>query len=183
MDKKTEVAGHGFKLMPVLCMDLDGTVRRSKSGKIFIEGPNDIELMPGIEKILWRYREMGFVIVGVSNQGGVAHGFKTCQDIQDELDATIILFNLNPFTVVKCCMNDRKGNTPPYYFRSFCRKPDIGMLVLIEGELWENGIISDWDNALLVGDRPEDEECAKRAGIKFRHIDSFLNEPHEFLIK
>jgi D-glycero-D-manno-heptose 1,7-bisphosphate phosphatase len=182
MDKKTSVVEHGFRLMPVLCMDLDGTVRRSKSGKTFIEGPDDIELMPGIEKLLWRYREMGFVVIGISNQGGVAHGFKTFHDIGYELDATLSLFKANPFIAVKCCMNDGKGNTPPYNVRSLCRKPDIGMLAIIEAELWDNSIISDWDNSLFVGDRPEDEECAKRAGVSFRHIDSFLNEPHEFKI-
>jgi D-glycero-D-manno-heptose 1,7-bisphosphate phosphatase len=182
MDKKTQVAEHGFKLMPVLCMDLDGTVRRSKSGKTFIEGPDDIELMPGVDRVIWRYKGMGYIIIGISNQAGVAHGFKTHHDISDELDATIKLFKSNPFTAVKCCMSDGKGNAAPYNVRSLCRKPDIGMLAVIEGELWGHGVIADWDNSLFVGDRPEDEECAKRASIPFRHIDSFLNEPHTFEI-
>ena len=38
----------------------------------------------------------------------------------------------------------------------------------------------DWDKSLFVGDRPEDEQCANNAGIPFRYIDNFLNEPHTF---
>lgn len=77
-------------------------------------------------------------------------------------------------------MSDAKGKAEPYNMRSLCRKPDIGMLVVMEGECWNQGYIVDWDKSLFVGDRPEDKECANRAGMKFRHIDSFLNEPHIF---
>jgi len=62
------------KVKPALCLDFDGTIRRSKSGETFINNAADIELMPGVEKLIWRYREMGYVILGISNQAGVAHG-------------------------------------------------------------------------------------------------------------
>jgi phosphoglycolate phosphatase-like HAD superfamily hydrolase len=56
------------------------------------------------------------------------------------------------------------------------------MLAMMESEAYSAGIIIDWDKSLFVGDRPEDEACAKNAGIKFKHIDNFLNEPHQFNI-
>lgn len=177
----TNLAPH-MKVMPALCLDFDGTIRRSKSGATFIKNAHDIELMPGIEKLIWRYRNMGWLIFGISNQAGVAHGFKLPMEIELEMDNTFKLFQNNPFHAAKFCYHDGKGKIEPYNHRSLLRKPDIGMLALMEHECYVEGYIVDWDNSLFVGDRPEDEECAKRAGIKFRHIDSFLNEPHTFEI-
>lgn len=170
------------KVRPALCLDFDGTIRRSKSGQTFIQNFNDIELMPNIEKIIWRYRNMGWLILGISNQAGVAHGFKLPMEIEHEMDMTFRLFKANPFHIVKFCYHDGKGKIEPYNHRSLLRKPDVGMLAIMESEAWDKGFVIDWDNSLFVGDRPEDERCAKNAGISFRHIDSFLNEPHTFKI-
>lgn len=170
------------QVKPALCLDFDGTIRRSKSGQTFIKNFQDIELMPNIEKLIWRYREMGYLILGISNQAGVAHGFKLPLEIENEMDATLKLFNQNPFHIVKFCYHDGKGTIEPYNHRSLLRKPDIGMLALMESEAWQNGFVVDWDKSLFVGDRPEDEECAKRAGVEFKHIDKFLNGVHEFSI-
>lgn len=171
-----------IKVAPALCLDLDGTVRRSKSGQSFIKNFEDIELMPGIEKLIWMYRDMGYLIFGISNQGGVAHSYKLPLEIENELDRTLALFKQNPFHVVKMCYHMEDGNTHPYCYRSMLRKPNIGMLALAEAECFKGGYVVDWDNSLFVGDRPEDEECAKNANIKFEHIDSFLSTPREFII-
>jgi histidinol phosphatase-like enzyme len=138
--------------------------------------------MPGIEKWIWRYREMGYLIMGISNQAGVAHGFKLPLEIEAEMEATFKLFQENPFHIAKHCYHDGKGKIEPYNHRSLLRKPDIGMLAIMEHEAFNNGYVIDWDNSLFVGDRPEDELCAQRAGIPFRHIDSFLKDPHVFNI-
>lgn len=171
-----------MKVVKALCLDFDGTIRRSKSGATFIKNFEDIELMPGIEKLIWQYRQLGYLIFGISNQAGVAHGFKMPFEIEAEMEATKKLFKENPFHLIKWCYHDGKGKIAPYNKRSLGRKPDIGMLYEMEVDSWKHGYIIDWDNSLFVGDRPEDEECAKRAGVPFRHIDSFLNEPHEFTI-
>jgi D-glycero-D-manno-heptose 1,7-bisphosphate phosphatase len=181
-----------MKLTKVLYVDLDGTVRRSKSGQTFIKDETDIEEIPGIGKLLWRYREFGYVICGVSNQGGVAYGFKTSFQNELEILETVKLFEKNqeagkptihPFSIIKCCFHHENGNTEPFNHKSLFRKPNYGMLAEIEVELFNKKIIVDYDNSIFVGDRPEDEQCAASAGIKFEWIDDFLNRPHEFIIK
>lgn len=167
-------------LAKALVLDFDGTIRRSKSGATFIKDANDIELIPGVEPIIHKYKEQNYIILGVSNQGGVAFGFKTPQDISDERDATIALFQENPFHFIKMCYHHPGGTTEPYCHRSLGRKPSTGLLYSIEGDAWEYGIVIDWDNSLFVGDRPEDEECAKNAGIPFKHIDQFLTDEPVF---
>jgi D-glycero-D-manno-heptose 1,7-bisphosphate phosphatase len=171
--KKTIMIGPG-KLRPALCLDLDGTVRYSKAGK-FINKPEDIALFDGVEGKIREYRDKGYLIFGITNQGGVAFGIKTPMDIKAELDAMIALFeNGNPFHIIKACYHHEDGKIEPYKHRSLLRKPGVGMLAICESDAFEAGYIVDWDNSIFVGDRPEDEQCATRAGIPFQWADMFF---------
>lgn len=161
------------KLAPAVCLDLDGTVRYSRNGE-FINKPEDVALFPDVEDVLWRYRHQGFLIFGISNQGGVAFGHKTVIDNIREVEATVDAFFENPFHIIKTCLHHPAGTVEPYCHRSLLRKPEVGMLALCELEAWESGFIVDWDNSLFVGDRPEDEQCAKNAGISFRWANEFF---------
>lgn len=176
----TEYKEQKYEVKPALCLDLDGTVRYSKSGK-FIEKLEDIALFGGVEKKIWRYRDKGYLIFGVSNQAGVAYEYKTPSDDINELLATVGLFERgDPFHAIMTCYHHKKGTLEPYNHRSLLRKPDIGMLVICEKEAFEMGYIIDWDNSLFVGDRPEDEQCAQNAGIAFqwaKHFHSTVSFP------
>lgn len=167
----------GGTTVKALCLDLDGTIRYSKTDpKGFIKCPDDIVLFPGVEAKLREYLDSGeWLIFGISNQGGVATGFKTWQDNDAELDATVALFEQgNPFYCIKCCFHHPDGKFP-FNKRSLMRKPNIGMLVECETDAFEQGYLIDWDNSLFVGDRPEDEECAHRAGMLFQTADAFFS--------
>lgn len=165
-----------FRTAPALCLDMDGTVRRSKSDhEGFIKGPDDIELIPGVEYIIMSYKYIGYVIYGVSNQGGVAFGYKTPEDVIDENDMTRALFEHDPIEKVVVCYCHPDGTVEPYNNESMYRKPNTGMLAIVESEAIKKGVIVDWSDSLIVGDRPEDEQLAANAGVEFIHIDDFLN--------
>lgn len=156
-------------LAPVLALDLDGTIRRSKSGQKFIAGPDDVELYPDVAPKLWEYRARGWMIVGITNQGGVACGFKNGEDAKQEMHATLAAFgDEHPFSMVQQCYHYEAGSVHPYCYRSLLRKPNIGMLAEVEIESFKHSIICDWDKSLFVGDRPEDQQCAANAGIAFQ---------------
>lgn len=165
-----------IQVKPALCLDLDGTIRYSKAGK-FINRPEDIALFDGVEPILWGYRNSDFLIFGISNQGGVAFGKKSPHQESAEIAATLALFKKNPFHIVKTCWHHELGTAFPFNRRSLFRKPNIGMLALCEYEAFNAGFAVDWDNSTFVGDRPEDEECARRADIDFRWAWEFFNRP------
>lgn len=170
----------GTKVVPALLLDWDGTIRVSKSGKQFIENENDIKLIDNIEKIIWRYRQFNYLIIGISNQGAVSYGYKRPSHIEKEASVTLSLFKQNPFHIVKMCYHMEGGSIEPFNHRSMLRKPNIGMLAIAELDAWEAGYMIDWDKSIFVGDRPEDEQCAKNANIRFHHIDEFLTKPHIF---
>jgi D-glycero-D-manno-heptose 1,7-bisphosphate phosphatase len=167
----------------ILCLDLDGTVRRSKSGKTFIEGPDDIELIPGMKELIWKYKREGWVIVAITNQGGVAMGIKSHGTNTLELARTTELLydgNEQALDLGFCCESHPEGRDPTRRFRSLNRKPYYGMLVEVEMNMCEDvdrfGGPPDWDNSLFVGDRPEDEECAKSASIPFMWAHDFVKQ-------
>jgi D-glycero-D-manno-heptose 1,7-bisphosphate phosphatase len=153
--------------VPVLVLDLDGTIRYSKNGNKFIEGPDDVAIYDGAEAKIKEYKYKGFLIFGASNQAGVAFGFKTHKQVMAELDATFELLPGVFDSVKQCYHHGGEGTSFPLNKRSLLRKPDYGMLVLMESEAFESGYLVDWDNSLFVGDRPEDQECAINARIPF----------------
>ena len=163
-----------YIVKPALCLDFDGTIRYSRRGS-FINKPDDIVLFEGVEEIIWSYRNKGFLILGVTNQGGVAYGLKKPEGVENENEATLKLFERNPFDTVKASLLHPEGRVEPYKHRSLLRKPDIGMLAILEAEFFAEGIVIDWDNSIFVGDSPEDEKCAGRAGIKFVWAHEFFN--------
>lgn len=164
-----------YQVKPALVLDFDGTIRRSKSGATFIKDRADIEMMPGVDELIYEYKKAGFLIIGLTNQGGVAHGFKTLDDIYSEIEATKALFREGTFDYVAFSPFEEKGTVFPYNHRSLVRKPYYGGLAFIEMVFFENSrVVVDWDSSLFVGDRSEDCECATQAGVEFMHIDEFL---------
>lgn len=165
-----------LKVMPALCLDFDGTIRYSRNGK-FINKPEDIALFDGVEAALWEYRNDGYLIFGITNQGGVAFGLKSPHQEMVEIELTLALFGRNPFHIVKSCWHHEKGKAFPFNHRSLHRKPDIGMLAMCEYEAFNDGFVVDWDKSLFVGDRPEDQQCAINARIGFRWAWEFFGRP------
>ncbi len=163
----------GFLVSPALCIDLDGTIRKSKTGR-HIEKPEDIVLLPNVEATLWNYKNQGYYICGCTNQGGVAHGFKTPADNVAELEYMSSLFQRNPIDFITFAYHMDDGKIFPYNMRSLLRKPDYGMLVQCEVFAWQKGIVIDWEKSLFVGDRPEDKGCADAARIRFQWAKVFF---------
>jgi len=155
-----------FHRKPVLFLDLDGTVRESASGKKFIKDVNDIKIRPYVLPTLHYYKKKGFAIVAITNQGSIAFGIKTNEDVIAELEKTDALCE-GLFDSMHYCPTHEKGRYP-YDIKSLDRKPHTGMISGAERVLLTQHFTQiDYGKSIFVGDRLEDEECAKRAGIQF----------------
>lgn len=159
----------------ILFLDLDGTVRRSKSGATFINDPHDQELMPGVLEAIARYDLEEWKVIGITNQGGVGAGYKTLENciLEQEVTMKIAPFLSSiyfcPDNGERCFGIHREGEDTFDWWevkesdsdlKGTFRKPDIGMICISERDYERPG-------KLMVGDRPEDEECAKKAEIPF----------------
>jgi D-glycero-D-manno-heptose 1,7-bisphosphate phosphatase len=158
----------GEKTVPVLYLDLDGTVRKGKDelGR-FVNGPEDVELFPEVPDLLAAYKDLGWRIIGCSNQGGIALGHMTMQQCLAGMAKTQKLSG-NAFDKILWCSHHPDAEDPEMAV-CWCRKPKAGLV--IEGALnlkeqYKNEIYPP-HLGLFVGDRPEDEGCAENAGLRF----------------
>lgn len=156
------------KAVPVLWLDIDGTVREGKDDALgrFVNTAADVIVFPEAVKQMRAWKAGGGRIVGVSNQGGIALGIVTMEDVA----ATMLETHKQTgglFDKILWCAHHPAASDPEYA-RCWCRKPSPGLI--IEGALdmaAQYGEIYPPHLALFVGDRHEDQECARIANIDF----------------
>lgn len=167
-----------MKRVPVLYLDLDGTVRKGfdELGR-FVNCADDVELFPRMAERMESYRQKGWRIVAVSNQGGIATGQLSFADAQAAMMRTHQLSG-ERFDLMFMCRHHPKA-TDPEYANCFCRKPKMGMLVMAQIELGERHPEEMYPPhlALMVGDREEDRKCADNAGVSFKWAKDWREEP------
>lgn len=166
------------RLESILIVDKDGTLVRTKSGKPFVNEPEDQELIEGVFEKLSQVINGGADVFVASNQGGVPQ-YKTLDYAIAEMRYCMELLPM----ISGCFFSPGDGSTA-YYVDSqknlsvnlydSCsfefggyRKPDPGMIRLIQW-IYKPQSIS------FVGDRPEDEQSAIAAGVPFQWAHDWL---------
>lgn len=153
---------------PILFLDLDGTVRynfKVKDG--FINSPDEVEIFDGVLNIIKSYKEKGWRVVSVSNQGGIAlrHVSENvvARTMQETNRMCASLFDLMRWCTHHPDAEDEESSI------CMCRKPRIGMIVSSMIELTRQyGEVYRPYSCLMVGDREEDRLCAENANMPFK---------------
>lgn len=170
----------GEQATPVLYLDLDGTVRWGKDelGR-FVNGPEDVRVFDEVPNLLARYREHGWRIVAVSNQGGVALGLMSAEACAASMVETYRQSG-NAFDKVSYCVHHPDAKNPEMAV-CWCRKPRPGLVIESALALAEKhpGEIYPPHLGLFVGDRPEDASCAENAGLTFMAADVWRSGYHD----
>lgn len=155
------------RTLKVLFLDLDGTVRKGfdELGR-FVNGPQDVEVFPEAVKAMEEYKRDGWLIAGISNQGGLALGHMSYESCLESILETQRQCNGMFDKLLFCRHHPNAAN--PLMAQCWCRKPRIGMVLDIVEDLSHvnDGMILP-SACLFVGDRPEDQQCAANAGIRF----------------
>jgi D-glycero-D-manno-heptose 1,7-bisphosphate phosphatase len=157
------------KAVPMLYLDLDGTVRQGKDDPLgrFVNGPEDVVVFPEAVEMMRRWKTGGGRIIAVSNQGGIALGIVTFAAVKAAMAETHRQCE-QLFDKI-CWCSHHPDAAHPEMARCWCRKPAPGLL--IEGSL---DVAAHFDEyyppymGLMVGDREEDRLCAERAGLDFQ---------------
>lgn len=166
------------KAVPVLYLDLDGTVRQGKDDALgkFVNGPEDVHVFPEAVEQMRRWKQKGGRIIGVSNQGGVALGLVSYTRVLEAMVETQSQTG-NLFDRIAFCVHHPNA-TEPEMAKCWCRKPSPGLVIetayVLAGQ--HNEFYPPY-MSLFVGDRPEDENCAAIASIPFMWAADWRAQP------
>ena len=144
-----------------ILLDYDGTLRDTKSGSIYPTNVDDIFILPGRIEKLKEYIAKGYILLGVSNQSGVAKGALTYERAKECFDKTNQLLGLD--IDVSFCPH----SVPPIV--CYCRKPGVG-----HGVEFIEKYKLDPSQCIMVGDMKTDETFAKRCGFKYQEASEFF---------
>ncbi|GMB96539.1 HAD family hydrolase [Helicobacter sp. NHP22-001] len=139
--------------MKALFLDRDGVVNVDKD---YVYLAKDFEFMPGIFTLLRGAKDLGYLLLLVTNQSGIGRGFYSLKDfhalnaymqaqLQEKLGFGLDKIYFCPHAPKESCT---------------CRKPQIGML---KQALQDFPL--DLTQSVLVGDKPSDIEFGLRGGI------------------
>lgn len=146
-----------------LLLDVDGTLRKTKSGELYPRDPEDVELLPGRRDVLRRWIDDGFKLYFVSNQSGIAKGSVTREAAEAAFARTIELLDL-PVAEVAYCPH------PAFPVGCFCRKPmpGLGVYLIHRHQLAREHLV-------MVGDMDSDRDFARGLGVRFVAADAFFS--------
>nr|WP_263430309.1 aldo/keto reductase [Nannocystis pusilla] len=145
-----------------LLLDVDGTLRKTKSGEIFPRSADDVELLPNRREVLQRWVDEGYKLFFVSNQSGVSSQTVTKEAVEAAFARTIALLDL-PVTEVMYCPH------PAFPAGCFCRKPLPGLGVSL---VQRHGLAR--EAVIMVGDMDSDRDFARALGVKYADAHEFF---------
>ncbi|MHC4808824.1 MAG: HAD-IIIA family hydrolase [Planctomycetota bacterium] len=150
-------------MLPAVFLDRDDTLIHNDGD---LGDPDQVRLMPGVPEGLRALRRAGFRLVVVTNQGGVARGRYTEDDVDlvhrriaelvDEAAGEADLLERFYY-----CPYHPDAAVAAYRRDHFWRKPRPGMLLQAARDL-DLDLGSSW----LIGDRPRDVEAGRTAGCR-----------------
>ena len=143
-------------LKKAIFLDRDGVINRKLPEDRYVRNSGEFELLPGVPLALKILKGLGYLVVIVTNQRGIARGFMTEDDLSDVHDFMRSLFRTDGMELdgLYYCPHDKTDYCD-------CRKPAPGMIFEAERDL---GI--DLEKSFMVGDSLSDVEAARTAGVQ-----------------
>ncbi len=156
-----------------LFVDCDWTIRQPSGQGRFIDHPDQQKVIEGADQALQSFKNKGYIILGVTNQAGVAARHKTLKNCIKEQQKTLkllpqlkgIIFCPDYGATCYYCERHYFSEVTSKAYAGEYRKPKPGMILQFK----TNG-----SSALMVGDRNEDAEAAVAAGIPFMWTSDWL---------
>lgn len=145
-----------------LFLDYDDTLRHVENGEYhFPTKKEEVTILPNVKTVLQKYVKDGYILLGVSNQSGIARRQVTNEQVIECIEETNRQIGLDIYASY-CC-----HNVPPV---CYCRKPQSGLAVqfIVKHKI-------DVTQSLMVGDKTTDCTFAERLGMKFSHAEDFFN--------
>ena len=136
-------------------LDRDGVLNRNDD-TYYVYLPKDFHINGGVIEALLKLQELGYLLIVITNQGGIAKGLYTHQDVETVHQIMLDEFEKHGIRIEEIYYCPHHPNIE----KCLCNKP--GSLML-EKALSMFDI--DANLSHFIGDSERDIEAAKRAGV------------------
>ena len=142
-----------------LFLDRDGAVVEETG---YLRRVDDIVVIPGAARIISTANRHGIPVVMVTNQSGIGRGYYSWAEFKSVQDAIVASLSIEGANIdaVYACPHHPEAKGDLAHPDHPARKPNPGMLLQAASAL-----ALDLKSSWLVGDKADDVEAAKRAGI------------------
>jgi D-glycero-D-manno-heptose 1,7-bisphosphate phosphatase len=137
-------------------LDRDGVINHKLPEDHYVSSIEQFVFLDGVAEALRLLQQMGYVLVVITNQRGIARDLMTESDLEEVHNymRSVLAQNGVDLDAVYHCPHEKDE-------RCNCRKPQPGMILQAEQDL---GI--DLNLSYLVGDSPSDMEAGRKAGVR-----------------
>ncbi|MHC5156945.1 MAG: D-glycero-alpha-D-manno-heptose-1,7-bisphosphate 7-phosphatase, partial [Planctomycetota bacterium] len=134
----------------------------------YIQRPEQVLLLPGAAEALIQLKKMGYLLIIVTNQSGVARGLVTEAQLEDIHRQLKSLFAAEGAQIdaIYYCPYHPEGTVKDFSMESNLRKPNAGMFFQAEGDL-----DIDLEQSWMIGDSYRDMQAGKAAGCRTILVD------------
>ena len=146
-------------MIKALFLDRDGVINIEKN---YLYKKEEFKFIDGIFELCRYYQNLGYIIVVVTNQSGIARDYYSKDDFNKLTSWMVQEFinkNIDISKVYYC------PHHPNITGECSCRKPNPGMLFQAQKEF-----DIDLKNSIIIGDKERDIEAGIRAGLKESYL-------------
>jgi D-glycero-D-manno-heptose 1,7-bisphosphate phosphatase len=143
------------KKLKAVFLDRDGVINRETGGYVF--SPEEFQLNEGLFEALRIFRDRGYILIIITNQGGIGQNLYTHKHVEklnEILKMKLTAHGIEIAEIYYCPHHPVSG-------KCLCRKPES---LLIEKALARFNI--DPSLSFMIGDNERDIKAAEKAGVK-----------------
>ncbi|MCK5666541.1 MAG: D-glycero-beta-D-manno-heptose 1,7-bisphosphate 7-phosphatase [Thiotrichaceae bacterium] len=144
---------------PAVFLDRDGVINFDPG---YVYRIDDYQFIPGVFSACREFIRLGYQIIIITNQSGIARGLYTEDDFKLLTKWMLDQFKEHgvEITDIYFCPHHEVHGKGQYKIDCLCRKPKPGMIKQAESEHQIN-----LKQSILIGDKPDDIKAGRAAGI------------------
>ena len=145
--------------IPAIFLDRDGTINVDHG---YVHESDNFQFIPGVIDAMRELKKMGYALVVVTNQSGIARDIfteDTFMHLTEWMDWSLADREID-LDGIYYCPHHPEGTREEYRQQCDCRKPQPGMLLSAQKEL-----NIDMSASYMVGDKIDDMLAGKAAGV------------------
>ena len=166
------------KSVPAIFLDRDGTINVDHG---YVHEIDEFEFIDGVIDAMRELKNMGYALIIVTNQSGIARGKFTeaqFETLTEWMDWSLADRGVDLDGIYYCPHHPDAGypeERKEYKIKCTCRKPAPGMLLQAAKD-WN----IDMGQSYMIGDRSSDVQAGENAGCK-ASIQIEMNKPYALL--